>query len=320
MRNRALRELSIRELGALLDEEAAHWEKELRWDFSVVRSAVAGGVQRGTLCGRALTDDTRAVAYSYYLVDTGRTIVGSIFAGRAHRGEGLEERLAEAVIADARADRRCGRLESQTLFCTAPGANERFVEAAFTSQPRHYMLLDLRRSFPSGEARLPPGFRFRPVRRADLHAAAEIVYRSHVGSLDAALNLTYATPSSCRGFVDTLVLRAGCGRFDAEASRLLVGPKGPAAVLLASRLAGSNGHVCQVSVVPEAQGHGFGRALMLTALKAFDRQGLSTATLSVTSENEPAHRLYELLGFRVHREFAAHAWLRPPGRIELPSK
>jgi ribosomal protein S18 acetylase RimI-like enzyme len=181
------------------------------------------------------------------------------------------------------------------------------------------MALDLHRSFPPGEARLPAGYRFRPVRRGDLHSAAEIVYRSHVGSIDAALNLTYATPSSCRSFVDTLVLRAGCGRFDAEASRLVEGPTGAAGVLLASRLAGTNGHVCQVSVVPEAQGQGFGQALMLTALRAFDRQGLSTATLSVTADNEPAHHLYELLGFRVHREFAAHAWLRPPGRIDLES-
>jgi ribosomal protein S18 acetylase RimI-like enzyme len=319
VRDRPLRDLSLRELGALLDEEAAHWETELHWDFSTVRAAVGGGIQRGTLAGRALTDDARAVAYSYYLVDVGRTIVGSIFAGRAHRGEGLEERLAASVIGDARADRRCGRLECQTLFCTAPGVNARFAEADFTSRPRHYMVLDLHRSFPEGEPHLPAGFRFRPVRRADLHAAAEIVYRSHVGSLDAALNLTYATPSSCRSFVDTLVLRAGCGRFDSEASRLVEGPKGAAGVLLASRLAGTNGHVCQVSVIPEAQGRGFGRALMLTALRAFDRQGLATATLSVTSENEPAHRLYERLGFRVHREFAAHAWLRPPGRVDLGS-
>jgi ribosomal protein S18 acetylase RimI-like enzyme len=303
----------------LLDEEAAHWEKELHWDFSVVRTAVGGGIQRGTLCGRALTNEARAVAYSYYLVDTGRTIVGSIFAGRAHRGEGLEERLADAVIADARADGRCGRLECQTLFCTAPGVDERFAGAAFTSRPRHYMLLELHRLLPSAAGRLPPGFRLRAVRRGDLHAAAEIVYRSHVGSVDAALNLTYATPSSCRSFVDTLVLRSGCGRFDPEASRLLEGPKGPAGVLLASRLAGSNGHVCQVSMVPEAQGHGFGRLLMVTALRAFERQGLATATLSVTSDNEPAHHLYEDLGFRLHRQFAAHAWLRPPGRVELPS-
>jgi ribosomal protein S18 acetylase RimI-like enzyme len=319
VRARPLREVSIRELRALLDEEAAYWEAELFWDFSAVHTAVAGGVERGTLKGRALSDDVRVVAYSYYLGDVGRTIVGSIYAGQAHRDRGLEEALATGVIADARAEGGCGRLECQTLFCTGAGANDRFREAGFENRARHYMLLDLRRSFPSGEPQLPGGFRFRPVRRGDLHAAAEIVYRSHVGSIDAALNLTYATPSACRTFVDTLVLRAGCGRFDAEASRIVEGPRGPAGVLLASRLARSNGHVCQVSVVPEAQGHGLGLALMLTALRTFDREGLATCTLSVTADNERAHRLYDLLGFRVWREFAAHAWLRPPGRIELPS-
>jgi ribosomal protein S18 acetylase RimI-like enzyme len=319
VRARPLRDVSIRELRPLLDEEAAHWEAELHWDFTAVRAAVAGGVERGTLKGRALSDDVRVVAYSYYLGDVGRTIVGSIFAGRAHRGRGLEEELAEGVIAEARAEGGCGRLECQTLFCTGAGANDRFRDAGFENRRRHYMLLDLHRSFPPGEPQSPAGFRFRPVRRSDLHAAAEIVYRSHKGSIDAALNLTYATPSACRTFVDTLVLRAGCGRFDAEASRIVEGPKGPAGVLLASRLASTNGHVCQVSVVPEAQGHGLGLALMLTALRAFDREGLATCTLSVTADNERAHRLYDLLGFEVWREFAAHAWLRPPGRIELPS-
>jgi len=314
-----LRDASIRDLRALLAEEAAHWEAELHWDFSAVRGAVARGVERGTLNGRVLKDDSRALAYSYYLVDVGRTIVGSIFAGRAGRGRGLEEQLARAVLEDARSDRGCGRIECQTLFCTGPAANDRFVEEGFASRRRHYMRIDLRRSFPEGEPRLPAGFRSRTVQRADLHAAAEIVYRSHVGSLDAALNLTYATPSACRSFVDTLVLRGGCGRFDPEASRIVEGPRGPAGVLLASRLAGSNGHICQVSVVPEAQGLGLGRSLMLVALRGFDRQGLSTATLSVTADNEPAHRLYDLLGFEVKREFAAHAWLRPPGRVVFPS-
>jgi ribosomal protein S18 acetylase RimI-like enzyme len=311
--------VSIREIRALLDEEAAHWEADLHWDFSAVRAAVAGGVERRTLNGCALSDSVRPVAYCYFLADSGRTIVGSIFAARAHRGKGLEEQLADDVIADARAGGGCSRLECQTLFCTAPGVNDRFRVAGFESRPRHYMRLELRRDLPAGESQPPSGFRLRPVRRSDLHAAAEIIYRSHQGSVDAALNLTYATPSACRTFVDTLVLRAGCGRFDPEASRLIEGPKGPAGVLLASRLARTNGHVCQVSVVPEAQGHGLGLALMLIALRAFDRQGLATATLSVTADNQRAHRLYSLLGFRVWREFAAHAWLRPPGRIELPS-
>ncbi len=319
MRTRHLREASLRELRPLLDEEAAQWDAELGWDFGEVRAAVAGGVERGTLPGRVMTDGVRAAAYCYYMVDASRMIVGSIFASREHRGQGLEDDLVDAVIADARAERGSGRVECQTLFCTAPSADARFERAGFTGRARHYMRRDLGEPLPAGEASLPAGVCLRPIRRDELQAAAEIVYRSHAGSPDAALNLTYSTPSTCRAFVDTLVVRSGCGRFDPEASRLAEGPWGPIGVLIASRLARANGHVCQVSVAPEAQGRGLGAALVSVALRAFREQGLATATLSVTVGNDRAHRLYELLGFRVQRAFAAHAWARPPARIELPA-
>jgi ribosomal protein S18 acetylase RimI-like enzyme len=49
------------------------------------------------------------------------------------------------------------------------------------------------------------------------------------------------------------------------------------------------------------------------------RQGLQTASLSVTVGNRRAYGLYMRLGFRVRKEFTAHAWVRPPARIELPA-
>jgi ribosomal protein S18 acetylase RimI-like enzyme len=58
---------------------------------------------------------------------------------------------------------------------------------------------------------------------------------------------------------------------------------------------------------------------MVAALRAFRDQGLSTASLSVTVANAPAHRLYTKLGFRLRKQFAAHAWVRPPARINLPA-
>jgi ribosomal protein S18 acetylase RimI-like enzyme len=181
------------------------------------------------------------------------------------------------------------------------------------------MRRDLRQPLPPRDPLLSGGVALRPLRREDLSAAAEIVHRSHVGTVDAALNLTYATPASCRAFVETLVLRSGCGRFDPEASRLAEGPRGPVAVLIASRLAAANGHVCQVSVTPEAQGRGIGAALMAAAMGSFREQGLASATLSVTGANQRAHRLYQVLGFRDLRTFGAHAWVRPPAQIELPA-
>jgi len=56
-----------------------------------------------------------------------------------------------------------------------------------------------------------------------------------------------------------------------------------------------------------------------SALASFQRQGLQTASLSVTVDNQRAYRLYERLGFRLRKPFAAHAWVRPPARIELPA-
>jgi ribosomal protein S18 acetylase RimI-like enzyme len=302
----------------LLDEEASLWQSELGWDFGEVRVAVAGGVERGNLPGRALTDGVRAVAYCYYMVDPSRVIVGSIFASRAHRDRGIEERLVDEAIAGARAERGSGRVECQTLFCTAPAVDARFERAGFTGRARHYMRRDLGEPLPAWAGPLPAGVGLRPIRRNELQAAAEIVYRSHAGGADAALNLTYSTPATCRAFVDTLVVRSGCGRFDAEASRIAEGPRGPIGVLIASRLSPATGHLCQVSVVPEAQGRGLGAALVSAALRALREQGLASATLSVTVGNARAYRLYELLGFRVDKAFAAHAWVRPPARVELP--
>jgi ribosomal protein S18 acetylase RimI-like enzyme len=301
---------------SLLDEEAAQWDAELGWDFGDVRAAIAGGVERATLPGRVVRVGPRPVAYCYYMVDASRVIVGSIFASRDHRGRRLEEDLVEGVVADARAERG-SRVECQTLFCTAPSVDECFARAGFAGRARHYMRRDLGEP-PPPEAPAPAGVTLRPVRRDDLAAAAEIVYRSHVGSPDAALNPTYSTPATCRTFVDTLVVRSGCGRFDPAASRLADGPWGPVGVLIASRLSRTNGHICQVSVSPEAQARGIGAALMTTALRAFRGQGLGSSTLSVTLGNDRAHRLYELLGFRVQRTFGAHAWARPPARIEVP--
>lgn len=316
MRTRPLTEVTLRDLRPLLEEEAEHWGTELLWDYGDVSSAVASGLERRSLTGRVLQDGPRAVAYCYYMLDTGRAIVGSLFATEDLRNQGIEEGLLDAVLSEAMTHPGNDRVECQTLFSTAPGAGARFVRAGFRSRARHYLVRPL-----SGPTAAPPtnAFRLRPLRRDDLAAAADLIYRSHRGSLDAALNMTYATSALCRGFVETLVLRSGCGRFDPDASLVAEDERGLHGVLLASQLSASNGHVCQVSVAPEAQGQGLGSFLVTSALNSFRRSGLTTASLSVTVENARAFQLYERLGFRLRKEFAAYAWVRPPARIDLPA-
>lgn len=315
MRTRPLAEISARDLRPLLDEESEHWAQELLWDYTDVSSAVASGLERRALTGVVLQDGPRCVAYCYYMLDAGRAIVGSLFAAAGFRGQGFEESLLETVLAEAQGHPNNDRVECQTLFSTAAEADGRFARAGFLTRVRHYLVRPLATPAPVPAS----GWKLRPLRREDLAPAAHVIHASHRGSLDAALNLTYATPSYCRGFVETLVLRAGCGRFDPDASFLAEGPGGPAGVILSSHLSRTNGHICQVSVAPEVQGRGLGEVLMSSALAAFRKEGLTTASLSVTFDNRRAYRLYQGLGFRLQKEFAAHAWVRPPARIELPA-
>jgi ribosomal protein S18 acetylase RimI-like enzyme len=311
VRTRPLSEVSSRDLRPLLEEESEHWSEELQWDFTEVSAAVANGLDRRTLTGRMVEDGGRSLAYCYYMMDTGRAIVGSLFARAPFRGQGIEETLLGAVLADAQARPGNERVECQTLFSTALDADRRFRQAGFMSRPRHYLIRGL--AAPLDVAK--HSFALRPLRREDIGAAARIIHASHVGSLDAALNLTYATVSSCRSFVETLVLRSGCGRFDADASWIVDG----AGVILSSQLSPTNGHLCQVSVAPEMQSRGLGSVLVASALEAFRRHGLRTASLSVTLDNARAYALYTRLGFTTRKVFAAHAWVRPPARIELPA-
>jgi len=315
VRTRPLSEVTSRDLRALLAEESEHWAGELFWDYSEVCSAVASGLDRRTLTGRVAQDGPRSLAYCYYMVDAGRAIIGSLFAAAPFRGQGIEEGLLDAVLSEAQSRSDNDRVECQTLFSTAADADRRFERAGFAGRRRHYLVRDLADPFDVPHH----GFRLRSLRREDLTVAARIIHQSHEGSLDAALNLTYASIASCRGFVETLVLRSGCGRFDPEASLIAEGGAGGVGVIVASHLSRTNGHLCQVSVAPAAQSHGLGLVLVASALEALRRQGLRTASLSVTVDNARAYALYTRLGFRVRKEFAAHAWVRPPAHLELPA-
>ena len=315
MRTVPLTDVPVRDLRPLLQEESEHWKEELLWDYSEVSAAVLSGLERRALAGFVLRDGVRSVAYSYYMLDGGRAIVGSLFAAGGFRGSGHEESLLDCVLAAAQGRPGNDRVECQTLFSTSRKADERFARAGFESRRRHYLV----RPLDGAVAVAKHALKLRPLRREDLGAAAQIIHRSHQGSLDAALNLTYATPALCRSFVETLVLRAGCGRFDPEASLLAESGEGPVGVLLASQLSATNGHICQVSVLRSEQCRGLGTLLVTSALAAFRRQGLTSASLSVTLDNHRAYRLYRTLGFRLRKEFAAHAWVRPPARIELPA-
>jgi mycothiol synthase len=66
------------------------------------------------------------------------------------------------------------------------------------------------------------------------------------------------------------------------------------------------GEIFVIGVDPRARGTGLGRALALAGLRALAERGATTGTLFTAADNASAIRLYESLGFVVHRTDRAY--------------
>ncbi len=63
-----------------------------------------------------------------------------------------------------------------------------------------------------------------------------------------------------------------------------------------------------ISVRPEAQGHGAGRALLAAFLDCLKEKGVPGVQLSTTRANQAARKLYRSLGFRLYAKRATPFW------------
>jgi ribosomal protein S18 acetylase RimI-like enzyme len=80
------------------------------------------------------------------------------------------------------------------------------------------------------------------------------------------------------------------------------------AAVLTSTVSMGVGHITQICVVPAFQGQRLGLRMMDAAIRALKSLRYHALTLTVTSQNAGAVRLYEKLGFHVVKKFAAAVW------------
>jgi ribosomal protein S18 acetylase RimI-like enzyme len=128
--------------------------------------------------------------------------------------------------------------------------------------------------------------------------------------VDSQINDQYCSESGGLRFLRNIVLLPGCGQFLPEASFVVrpVTGEGPIAMILTSTVAERVGHTTQVCILPGYQGHGIGRHLMEQSILALRRRHYEWLSLTVTSVNQRAVELYEKLGFRTVKTFAAGVW------------
>jgi ribosomal protein S18 acetylase RimI-like enzyme len=79
--------------------------------------------------------------------------------------------------------------------------------------------------------------------------------------------------------------------------------------VLTSAVAPGSGHTTQICVMPGYQRHGLGQRLMAATIGALRERDYAALSLTVTSSNQNAVRLYERIGFRTTKPFTAGVWL-----------
>lgn len=299
--------LNSRDLKTLLAEEAAEWARELDWDFSGSADLIRKFADQKSLSGVALRHRGEIAGFGYAIVEDHKGVVGDVYVREAWRGADYEVLLFRTLIDSLAATPGVRRIESQLMLMEArvPESlgRERFVRLF----ERVLLRLDAGRFLPAAR-KLPP-FRFQIEVWGERHfeSASTVISLAYIGHIDAQINDQYQTFAGSRRFLHNVVENPGCGVFCRRASFVAMDRMTgwAAGVVLSSFVAPEVGHITQLCVTPAAQGTGLGYDLLRRAVDALRRAGAKRISLTVTTANAEALRLYEQSGFVEVRRFHA---------------
>jgi ribosomal protein S18 acetylase RimI-like enzyme len=303
-----LRTLSARDLDPLLDEEIVAWREGLEWQFEQSVSLVRRFVDLHALNGYALIEDGQVIGYVYYVLEDNKGLIGDLYVRRDWRTAEREERLLQEAVNSIIPVRRVQRIESQLLMLryspSSPVPWSKFGKV----YERDFMRMDL------AGLRMPEAPIRRPVvidQWGDHHhdAAGQLIATAYSGHVDSQINDQYRSVMGARKFLFNIVQFPGCGTFFRPASFSAFEPETGrlCGISLASLVAPEAGHITQICVSPSVRGTGVGYELLRRSIQTLKDSGCHSVSLTVTAANS-AVRLYESVGFTVHRRFPAYAW------------
>ena len=302
-----LRHLRPGQLDRLLEEETEAWQRDFDWDFRPSAELVRRFLGMHALSGHALVHGGEVAGYVYSVAEDRKGLIGDLFLRPAWRQTENVSGLLEAAVESLAATPGLRRVESQ-LMMVAP--DEHLIipmPARARSYSRDFFLLDTAEA-----AQLPPkmtGVRFDRWQERWSEDAAQLIPICYRGHVDSDINDQYRSAAGARRFLHNIVQYPGCGTFFQPASHIATDDDGNLLGLcLASLVAHDVGHLTQICVAPAAQGFGLGYELMRRSMEALRVSGCRRVSLTVTSSNREAVRLYERIGFQRERRFRAIVW------------
>jgi ribosomal protein S18 acetylase RimI-like enzyme len=303
-----LRQLHSRSLEVLFSEETRHWREELYWDYRPSIELIRRFIDSRALGGYAAIENGRPSGYGFYVLEDHKGLIGGLFVSSQYPQPPITHKLLTEMLGALRSTPRLHRIEAQ-LMPFGTELDPIFLSQYFRLHPRQFMLL------PLAEAKLKAkpvssGLRIEPWSDHAFETAARLIHLAYADHVDSQINDQYCSEAGGLKFLRNIVLLPGCGQFLPEASFLVRPATGDRliAMVLTSTVAEKIGHITQICVMPGYQGNNIGRQLMENAILALRRRNYESLTLTVTSINRRAVELYEHLGFRAVKTFAAGVW------------
>ena len=308
-----LRKISGNDLNFILREEIEAWREGLDWDLQPAADLVRRFVDIQALNGFALMEGNRIIGYSYYVQDVKKGLIGDLYLTARERTPEREFALMEATLEALWRSPGVRRVEAQLLMLR-PGKisaqESRQLPFANWLRPhtRRFMEVPARHAFDLPLRELA-GVALAPWAENRQDEAARVVAAAYRGHIDSDINDQYRSADGARRFLSNIIQYPGCGTFFAPAACLAIDSRNVlCGISLASLVASDTGHITQVCVAPSHKGSGIGYALLRKSLLALATHGCQRVSLTVTTANTGAARLYEQMGFTDRREFTALVW------------
>jgi GNAT superfamily N-acetyltransferase len=294
------------ELEGLWQREAQLWRERLLWDVSDRLAALRLVVERGDLSGKAVRVGGRIVGYAYYVLDAHLGVIADLVASPE------SSTAATAILMQETVDeiRRTGvsRIESSFVAIDGPSLTPLFEREGFCTYWREFMRCELR---GKQQPVSPPALvQLEPLRGTDLREAAAIMLAAYNGGVDAEMGQQYRTDEGCELILQNLLHQGDAGIPILEASAIARHRGRGIGFIILTEIAARQGHLPQVAVLPEFQRQGLGRLLVSVGLSRLTELGFETLSLIVSRLNQPALRMYQLMGFQPVLSFPVFTWER----------
>jgi ribosomal protein S18 acetylase RimI-like enzyme len=275
----------------LYAREQEYWVRELAWDASTAWREIEHARVTWGLPGFIAIDDDRTVrGWAYFLPEGETAHLGGVVADTARATGALLDACLESALRPPRPAR---------VSCFVPNRAEGFDQAlrerGFVCERYCYLS--------------------RPITASDEAVQGDTWSSGDVQPAAALLRESYGTegthfaprgtPEEWEHYVRSLVERPGCGVLEPAISRVVRGPRGLEALVIATRIAPGTLHLPQVAVHPSRRRAGLARRLVEEACRAGAARGARLATLLVSDRNTVARDLYLAMGFTDHSEFVA---------------